>query len=243
MEPKQAIRFDHVDYKIDDTKILKDINHGFNQGEITTLVGPSGAGKTTLIRLCNGLISPTKGRIYIHDQPIDEYNPVDLRKKVGMVMQGVTMLKGTVRENLAIPLKLQDKTLTDEEASRLLDMVGLPASFLDKNSNSLSGGQKQRISIARSLVNRPSVLLLDEITSSLDTVSQQEVESLIKRINEEYKTTIVWITHNLRQALNIGDYSWVMMDGEVIETGKSEFLNQPNDERVKAFVRLSLIHI
>ncbi|MBR7553936.1 ATP-binding cassette domain-containing protein [Allobacillus sp. GCM10007491] len=237
MEPKQAIRFDHVDYTIDDTKILKDINHGFNQGEITTLVGPSGAGKTTLIRLCNGLISPTKGRIYIHDQPIDEYNPVDLRKKVGMVMQGVTMLKGTVRENLAIPLKLQDKTLTDEEASRLLDMVGLPASFLDKNSNSLSGGQKQRISIARSLVNRPSVLLLDEITSSLDTVSQQEVESLIKRINEEYKTTIVWITHNLRQALNIGDYSWVMMDGEVIETGKSEFLNQPNDERVKAFVR------
>ena len=237
MEPKQAIRFDHVDYKIDDTKILKDINHGFNQGEITTLVGPSGAGKTTLIRLCNGLISPTKGRIYIHDQPIDEYNPVDLRQKVGMVMQGVTMLKGTVRENLAIPLKLQDKTLTDEEASRLLDMVGLPASFLDKNSNSLSGGQKQRISIARSLVNRPSVLLLDEITSSLDTVSQQEVESLIKRINEEYKTTIVWITHNLRQALNIGDYSWVMMDGEVIETGKSEFLNQPNDERVKAFVR------
>lgn len=237
MEPKQAIRFDHVDYKIDDTKILKDINHGFNQGEITTLVGPSGAGKTTLIRLCNGLISPTKGRIYIHDQPIDEYNPVDLRKKVGMVMQGVTMLKGTVRENLAIPLKLQDKTLTDEEASRLLDMVGLPASFLDKNSNSLSGGQKRRISIARSLVNRPSVLLLDEITSSLDTVSQQEVESLIKRINEEYKTTIVWITHNLRQALNIGDYSWVMMDGEVIETGKSEFLNQPNDERVKAFVR------
>lgn len=237
MEPKQAIRFDHVDYKIDDTKILKDINHGFNQGEITTLVGPSGAGKTTLIRLCNGLISPTKGRIYIHDQPIDEYNPVDLRKKVGMVMQGVTMLKGTVRENLAIPLKLQDKTLTDEETSRLLDMVGLPASFLDKNSNSLSGGQKQRISIARSLVNRPSVLLLDEITSSLDTVSQQEVESLIKRINEEYKTTIVWITHNLRQALNIGDYSWVMMDGEVIETGKSEFLNQPNDERVKAFVR------
>ena len=237
MEPKQAIRFDHVDYKIDDTKILKDINHGFNQGEITTLVGPSGAGKTTLIRLCNGLISPTKGRIYIHDQPIDEYNPVDLRKKVGMVMQGVTMLKGTVRENLAIPLTLQDKTLTDEEASRLLDMVGLPASFLDKNSNSLSGGQKQRISIARSLVNRPSVLLLDEITSSLDTVSQQEVESLIKRINEEYKTTIVWITHNLRQALNIGDYSWVMMDGEVIETGKSEFLNQPNDERVKAFVR------
>ena len=237
MEPKQAIRFDHVDYKIDDTKTLKDINHGFNQGEITTLVGPSGAGKTTLIRLCNGLISPTKGRIYIHDQPIDEYNPVDLRKKVGMVMQGVTMLKGTVRENLAIPLKLQDKTLTDEEASRLLDMVGLPASFLDKNSNSLSGGQKQRISIARSLVNRPSVLLLDEITSSLDTVSQQEVESLIKRINEEYKTTIVWITHNLRQALNIGDYSWVMMDGEVIETGKSEFLNQPNDERVKAFVR------
>ena len=237
MEPKQAIRFDHVDYKIDDTKILKDINHGFNQGEITTLVGPSGAGKTTLIRLCNGLISPTKGRIYIHDQPIDEYNPVDLRKKVGMGMQGVTMLKGTVRENLAIPLKLQDKTLTDEEASRLLDMVGLPASFLDKNSNRLSGGQHQRISIARSLVNRPSVLLLDEITSSLDTVSQQEVESLIKRINEEYKTTIVWITHNLRQALNIGDYSWVMMDGEVIETGKSEFLNQPNDERVKAFVR------
>nr|WP_289038444.1 phosphate ABC transporter ATP-binding protein [uncultured Allobacillus sp.] len=237
MDSNQAIRFDQVDFVIDDSYILKGINHGFPKGKITTLVGPSGAGKTTLIRLCNGLISPTKGRIYVHDQPVDEYNPVELRQKVGMVMQGVTMLRGTVRENLAIPKNLQGKTLTEKEANELLDMVGLPATLLDKNSNSLSGGQKQRVSIARSLVNRPSILLLDEITSSLDTVSQQEIETLITRINKEYETTIIWITHNLRQALNIGDFSWVMMDGEVIETGKSEFLNDPNNERVKEFVR------
>ncbi len=237
MTQKEAIRFDHVYYSTSDTDILKDITESFQQGKITTLVGPSGAGKTTLIRLCNGLISPTKGSISIFGEPITQFDPVELRKQVGMVMQGVTMLKGTVHENLAIPMTLQGKSLSDQEATRYLEMVGLPANFLDKKSTNLSGGQKQRVSIARSLVNRPEILLLDEITSSLDTVSQQEIETLIQRINQEYGVTIIWITHNLRQAIQIGDISWVMMDGEVVETGNSEFLNNPTNERVQEFVR------
>jgi putative ABC transport system ATP-binding protein len=127
--------------------------------------------------------------------------------------------------------------LTDEKAKELLKMVGLEEKFLHRNVMDLSGGQRQKVSIARTLVNKPKVLLLDEITSSLDRVSQQDIEELIVRINKEYSTTVVWITHNLDQAVSIGDYSWVMMGGEVVEIGESEILQHPKDERIQRFVR------
>jgi putative ABC transport system ATP-binding protein len=101
----------------------------------------------------------------------------------------------------------------------------------------LSGGQRQKVSIARTLVNKPEILLMDEITSSLDRASKLEVEELISKINRKYKTTIIWITHNLQQALEIGDYTWVMMDGQVVETGESSLLEDPQNQRAKEFVK------
>lgn len=108
---------------------------------------------------------------------------------------------------------------------------------MSRNTQELSGGQRQKLSIARTLVNKPQVLLLDEITSSLDRVSQQDIEKLILRINKKYNTTIIWITHNLQQALSLGDYTWVMIDGEVVETGESDLLTNPKNERVKQFIK------
>src|SRR5690625_182 len=121
-----AIRFDQVSLTIGETNILKNINHGFFKGRITTLVGPSGSGKTTLFRLCNGLISPTTGQIFILGKDIEQYHPVELRKQVGIVFQGVTMIKGTVKDNLELPLRLQGKSLSEEQAKNLLDVIGLP---------------------------------------------------------------------------------------------------------------------
>ncbi|MBO0992823.1 ABC transporter ATP-binding protein [Bacillus sp. SD088] len=232
-----AIRFESVNYTIDDVQILKNITGDFYKGKITTLVGPSGAGKTTLFRLCNAMKSPSSGEIYIHERSLDDYDQVELRRNVGIALQNAPMIHGSVRKNLALPTTLQGNVMAEEEAKRFMHIVGLPNELLDRNSKDLSGGQRQKLSIARTLVNRPKILLLDEITSSLDRVSQEDIEKLIKRINQEYGTTIIWITHNLRQALTVGDYTWVMMDGQLMETGESSLLNAPKNDRVKQFVK------
>ncbi|WP_156291564.1 ABC transporter ATP-binding protein [Oceanobacillus salinisoli] len=231
------IQFNNVHFSDKGMPILKNITGSFQEGKITTLVGPSGAGKTTLFRLCNRLISPDSGEILIKDKPIEQYDPIDLRRKIGLALQSATMISGTVYKNLSLPMTLKGEELPEEDAKELLEDVALGGAFLNRNVKDLSGGQKQKVSIARTLVNHPKVLLLDEITSSLDRVSQQDIEELIQKINQKYGTTIIWITHNLEQALSIGDNTWVMMAGEVIETGRSDLLNNPRDERVQRFVR------
>ncbi len=237
MDYKPAIHFDQVDFSIEGNQILRGITGSFPEGKITTLVGPSGAGKTTLLKLCNGLLSPDSGEIFINDQPIGSYEPVQLRRKVGMALQSAPMINGTVYKNLALPMELQGDKLGKEQAESLLRDVGLDEKFLGRKTGDLSGGQRQKVSIARTLVNKPEILLLDEITSSLDRTSLKEVEELVTLINRKYGTTIIWITHNLQQALDIGDFTWVMMDGEVVETGDSELLQAPANDRVKAFVQ------
>ncbi|WP_026908733.1 phosphate ABC transporter ATP-binding protein [Paucisalibacillus globulus] len=232
-----AIIFQDVNYSAEGLHIIKNITGFFPEGKITTLVGPSGAGKSTLFKLCNGLHSPDSGEILIKGKPIDTYNPIELRRRVGIALQSATMIKGSVLENLELPLTLQEKTIDKEYAEELLHDVGLAGDFLKRNAMDLSGGQKQKLSIARTLVNKPDILLLDEITSSLDRVSQHDIEELIEKINKKYGTTMIWITHNLEQALRIGHFTWVMMNGELIESGESSILENPQDERVKQFVK------
>ena len=232
-----ALHIHDVNYSIGDVHILKSITGSFPRGKITTLVGPSGAGKTTLLKLCNGLISPTSGDIFIDDKPISTYEPVELRRRVGIALQSAPMIKGTVYHNLALPMELKGEKLPEGDAIRFLEDVGLDEQFLHRKTNDLSGGQRQKVSIARTLINRSEILLLDEITSALDRTSLHEIEELIVKINKLYGTTIIWITHNLKQALSIGDYTWILMDGQVIEAGESDLLRSSTNEFVKQFVQ------
>nr|WP_239094031.1 phosphate ABC transporter ATP-binding protein [Bacillus sp. B15-48] len=218
-------------------QILTEITGSFPEGKITTLVGPSGARKSTLLKLCNGLRSPSSGEIFIKNKNIDTYQPVELRRLVGIALQSAPMVNGSVLDNLNLPLELQGKKLAKQEGEELLNDVGLAPDYLDRNIKDLSGGQRQKVSIARTLVNRPQILLLDEITSSLDRTSTQEIQELIVKINEKYGVTFIWITHNLQQALTVGNYTWVMMEGELVETGESELLKSPTNERVNHFVK------
>ncbi|ALC90637.1 amino acid ABC transporter ATP-binding protein [Bacillus sp. FJAT-18017] len=234
---EKAIELEHVDYSVGSINIIKDITGSISTGKITTLVGPSGAGKTSLFRLINGLVSPTKGDIRISGKNIEEYEPTELRRNVGLALQNATMLSGSIYKNLALPRTLKKETLSEEEAAELLTSVGLEKDLLKRDVKDLSGGQRQKVSIARTLVNRPKILLLDEITSSLDRVSKQDIEELIVRINKEFHVTIMWITHNLEQAIHIGDETWVIMDGELLEFGESKLLLEPQNELVKQFVK------
>lgn len=231
-----AIHFQQVNYTVENHPILYHITGSFPKGKITTLVGPSGSGKTTLLKLCNGLLSPTSGEIFIHDQPITTYPPDSLRREVGIALQNAPMIDGTVFQNLALPLELQDKKLAMEDARNYLNDVGLYSQLLDQQADELSGGQRQKVSIARTLINHSNILLLDEITSALDRNSAHEIEQLITMINQKYGTTIIWITHNLTQAKTIGDYTWVLMDGKVIETGTIDILTSPTNQLVQQFL-------
>lgn len=232
---KPAIHFQNISLTIDGNLIINNLTGSIPEGKITTFVGPSGAGKTTLLKMCNRLISPTSGSIFIHDKNIEHYNPIHLRQQVGIALQSAPMVRGTVYDNLNLPKKLQQQTLTIAEATSILNDVGLDKTFLEKEANELSGGQKQRVSIARTLVNKNKILLLDEITSALDIASVKEIEQLIVHINNKYAVTIVWITHNLKQAQSIGHYMWFLMDGQLIEGGESSLLEKSTNELIRGF--------
>ncbi|WAA09354.1 phosphate ABC transporter ATP-binding protein [Fervidibacillus albus] len=232
-----AIRFEHVNYSIDGKNILHDITGDVPTGKITTIVGPSGTGKSTLFRLINGLISPNSGKIFVLGKNTEEYDPVSLRKIVALAPQSAPMMDGTVFSNLRLPFELHGKTFDETEANRLLQLVNLDKSLLFHDANRLSGGERQKVSIARTLANRPQILLLDEITSSLDPVSQQEIEQLILSVNKTYKTTILWITHQMDQAIRVGDFTWMMMDGKLAESGKISELQMSDNIRIQQFVK------
>lgn len=231
------ISFQDVSMKRGEQQVLKRISGQIPKGKITTLVGPSGAGKSTLLKLCNGLLSPDEGTITILGKRLQEWDPVELRTRVSMALQSAPMISGTVEENLTLPYALQGAEVDVDKMKRIIKEVGLDSDYLQRDSRDLSGGQRQKVSIARTLLMEPDILLLDEITSALDRASRQEVEALIQHIHKTFGTTIIWITHNLEQAQRIGHYTWVMMDGELVEQGESALLENPQNERVRQFVR------
>ncbi|MBD7936503.1 MULTISPECIES: ABC transporter ATP-binding protein [Cytobacillus] len=230
-----AISFQNVHYHTDSVAIIKDITGAISSGNITTVVGPSGSGKSTLFHLCNGMKSASSGDIFIQGEDILTLTPTVLRRKVGIVLQKSIMIEGNVFDNLSLPLSLHGKRLSKEKAIEMLHLIGLNETFLHRKATDLSGGQQQRVSIARTLLNEPAILLLDEVTSALDQSSQREIEQLITSINQKKETTIIWITHNLEQALRIGDDTWVMIDGKLAAYGKSAEVASSTNDKVKQF--------
>lgn len=231
-----AIRFHDIHLTIDSQEIIKGISGSIPNGKITTFIGPSGAGKTTLLKMCNRLISQTVGDIYIYERNIAHYDPILLRQRVGIALQSAPMIKGTVYDNLNLPKSLQQKKLAKIEAFSILEDVGLDKMFLEKDVSELSGGEKQRVSIARTLLNKNEILLLDEITSALDYTSSKEMEQLIVHINKKYAVTIVWITHNLQQAIQLSDYIWLLVDGTLIEAATPDDLMTSTHPTVQQFL-------
>jgi putative ABC transport system ATP-binding protein len=215
--------------------VLNGINGKVESGTILTIIGPSGSGKSTILSLCNFLITPEEGEVLIFGKNINKWNIQELRRMVGIAFQGAPMLQGTVLDNLTLPARLHGKELKDPE--RYLEYVGLPAELLSREAKELSGGQRQRLSLARTLINEPAVLLLDEVTSALDSISAQEVEELILRINREQHTTILWVTHNLSQAERVGDQTWLIIDGTLVETAPTkQFFSEPKEVRTQQFL-------
>ncbi|TCS82484.1 phosphate ABC transporter ATP-binding protein [Tepidibacillus fermentans] len=217
--------------------ILKGISAKVMDGELITIIGPSGSGKSTFLSLLNRMTDPDSGIIRFKGKNYLEMNVLELRRKIGMVFQVPTMLSGTVRENLLIGPKLFRQTLSEEEIDNLLEQVALPKTLKDQDARTLSGGQKQRVSLARTLANKPEILLLDEVTASLDPTSSLEIEGLVQVLHEQQRKTILWVTHNLKQAKRVGQYTWVIANGKIVEQGPTEeVFENPQHEITKEFI-------
>lgn len=191
------------------TMILAGISLEIRTAGIVCLVGPSGAGKSTLLRLFNRLEEPTRGRIWFRGGDIAETNPLELRRRVGLVLQTPVMLPGTVRDNLAAGLRIRGLDIGDPRP--WLERVGLSAHLLDRPARDLSGGEKQRVALARTLVTGPEVLLLDEVTSSLDAEAAAGVEQLITGLG----LPALWVSHDPHQVARVAGQVLRLQDGHL----------------------------
>lgn len=197
--------------------MLRGIDARFAAGRVTAVIGPSGAGKTSLLRCLNRLEEPDRGRVLLDGSDIRTLAPTELRKRVGMVFQTPLLFEGGVKANLAYGLDDAD----EEDLRAALRDAGLKEEFLARDSSALSVGQAQRVCIARCLVRRPEVLLMDEPTSALDKDAAARVESLTRSLAER-GLTIVLVTHNLEQARRVADTALLLVDGRRAAEGSPE---------------------
>ncbi|WP_433614624.1 ABC transporter ATP-binding protein [Paenibacillus cellulositrophicus] len=190
-------------------------------GEKIVFVGPSGQGKSTLLRILGLLDEADSGEMLLLGKPLHEWNPQAWRMNVCYVSQTPVMLEGSIEDNLRTVSRLHHTEYDPAYADHLMSSVGLGDMDLSKEASTLSGGEKQRVALVRSLLLRPKLLLLDEITSSLDDVSKYAVERLITDINRQEGTGYVWISHDRDQAARIGERVWSLSNGTLSEGGIS----------------------
>lgn len=193
---EEILRLENIGFKVENQQILDNISLTVNKSDIVTVTGPSGGGKSTLLKLMGMLINPTSGKIYYKDKEISMYEPTEYRKQVSYFFQNAVLFDQTVRQNLSFPADIREENFDEVRAKEGLETVQLPSTYLDKPVKDLSGGEKQRIALIRNLMYPPEVLLMDEVTSSLDKENREIILSFIRRLNEEEQITILWITHN-----------------------------------------------
>jgi putative ABC transport system ATP-binding protein len=236
-------------------RILDEVSFSVARGELFTVLGPSGSGKSTLLRCIDRLVEPDAGQILLDEQPTTELPVQELRRRVGMVFQTAALFDGTVLDNvlygprLVICGRLGPEGLAGkpprpgeaEQAAALLARVGLPPEFAARPAQDLSGGEAQRVSIARALANDPEVLLLDEPTSALDPTASLHIQSLLKDLAAQGDLTLVFVTHDLDQARELGDHGLLLVEGRVVDAGPlPDFLDHSPAEVTRAFAERRL---
>ena len=227
----------------DCTVAVNDATFTVRQGEIFVLMGLSGSGKSTLLRCINRLIEPTKGSVLIDGDDVTQMDSADLRtlcKKVSMVFQHFGLLPHrTTQSNVEFGLEVRgvDKETRQERAKEAIDLVGL-SGYEDHTPDALSGGMQQRVGLARALANNPSILLMDEPFSALDPLIRSEMQNELLNLQQEMKETVLFVTHDLDEALKIGDRVAIMKSGRIVQVGTpEEILTEPADEYVRSFVQ------
>ena len=231
------IEYKHVALHYGEKSVLKDVNLRIEDGEFMVLVGPSGSGKTTMLKMINRLLEPTDGNIYMDDKRIKDYNQRDLRLSTGYVLQQIALFPNlTVAENIAIipEMKGWNKDKIKQNTAELLEMVGLPADeYAGRLPSMLSGGEQQRVGIVRAIIGEPRILLMDEPFSALDAISRKQLQALTRKLHEEFKITVIFVTHDTDEALLLADRIAVLESGHICQIDKPNvILKNPANEFV-----------
>lgn len=237
-----AIRLDEVRKQFGGTVAVQRLSLEIPAGELVVLIGPSGCGKSTVLRMVNRLIEPTSGRMFIGDEEITISDPVKLRRRIGYVIQNVGLFPHqTVHDNVATVPKLVGwaKGRTNARVDELLDLVGLdPSRYAKRYPHELSGGQRQRVGVARALAADPVVLLMDEPFSAVDPIVRGRLQDEFLRLQSAVGKTIVFVTHDVDEAVRLGDRIAVLSEGGHLEqcATPAELLAKPANDFVADFV-------
>lgn len=228
-DPNAVIRFSRVSKDYGDHTALKNISFTIMKGEFITVIGSSGCGKTTMLKLMNGLIAPDRGRVEINGTDIAKTDQIALRRKIGYVIQNIGLFSHlSVKKNIEfIPHILKyEKEEASRISHRLIQTVGLTEEMLERYPAELSGGQKQRVGVARALAASPEIMLMDEPFGALDEITRNKLQDEMVRIHKELGLTTVFITHDLREAAKLGDRIFVMDQGELTAITTPQELEQ-----------------
>ncbi|WP_342507960.1 ABC transporter ATP-binding protein [Sporosarcina sp. FSL K6-2383] len=239
------IQFENVSKQYDNGQIaVKSLNLAIEKGEFFVIIGPSGCGKTTLLKMINRLIHLTDGTIRIEGKRISDYNLHELRWNIGYVLQQIALFPHmTIEENIAIvpELKKWKPEKIQHRVQELLDMVGLdPANYRHRKPKELSGGEQQRVGVIRALAADPEVILMDEPFSALDPISRAKLQDDLLKLQRTIRKTIVFVSHDMQEALKLGDRICVMKDGEIVQLGTpQEIIQHPANDFVREFMGLT----
>ena len=225
----------------DGFRAIDDLSLKIQEGELFVLIGPSGCGKTTTMKMINRLIEPTHGEVWVDNQNINTLDPVELRRNIGYVIQHIGLLHHmTIGENVALVPKLKkwEKGKYLKRVDELLHLVGLdPNLYRDRYPSELSGGQQQRVGVIRAMAAEPPIILMDEPFSALDPISREQLQDELIRLQREIRKTIVFVTHDMDEALKVADKICIMHSGKVVQIAEPEqILRHPANEFVQSFI-------
>ena len=244
---RSAVQFDNVGYTVDETVVILGLDLEIYEGETLVLLGESGCGKTTTLKLINRLIEPTSGEIFIEGKRTTDWDPVELRRRIGYVLQeGGLFPHYTVARNVSLVTGLLgwDEARKGERTREMLDLVGLaPAKFAERFPHELSGGQRQRVGVARALAADPEIVLLDEPFGALDAITRTNLQKEFARLVRDLGKTAVFVTHDLHEAMLLGTRIALMDKGKIALLATPEEFQHSDLPLVKAYLETTFVTV
>ncbi|MFR6291791.1 MAG: ATP-binding cassette domain-containing protein [Peptococcaceae bacterium] len=233
------IQFIQTSKRYGDTYALQPLDLDIAAGEFLSVVGSSGGGKTTLLKLINGLLLPTTGQVLVLGQDTAKTDLITLRRKIGYVIQGAALFPHlSVAANIGYVPSLSGQKLSRQKLEELMNLVDLPLELLERYPISLSGGQQQRVGIARALATQPQIMLMDEPFGAVDEITRTILQDSIEQLHHQLNTTIVFVTHNIREALRLSDRVLIINQGQIQQLDTPTAIqNNPANEYVQRLLR------
>lgn len=234
-----VIQFQQACKQYGDTWALQPLSLDIQQGEFLSVVGSSGGGKTTLLKLINGLLLPTSGKVLVLGQNTTQVDLIALRRQIGYVIQGAALFPHlSVAANIGYVPALSGQKLSQKRLEELMQLVDLAPELLERYPISLSGGQQQRVGIARALASQPEIMLMDEPFGAVDEITRTILQDSIQQLHRQLQTTIVFVTHNIREALRLSDRVLIINHGQIQQLGTPDAIQaHPANQYVERLLR------